>query len=191
MSKHASSTRLSLSLSASHDATHLLLNLLVGGLLCLSLLLGDQAAEPVEGLVAHDEHGCDDGLASSHEASLLILLVLGGVDLEDVVLALEPLVVGEEDEALGVVVEIVGGLLDDGEALVDAVQRLVANLVGPGDVGGDVLDGLGEVGEDGSGEGLVGGVAELDGLLAVLVGLEGVDAVADEGVVQQVLSCHG
>lgn len=47
--------------------------------------------------------------------------------------------------------------------------------------------GLGEVGDDGSGEGLVSGVGELDGALAEFVGLEGVDTVANDRVVEEML----
>lgn len=46
---------------------------------------------------------------------------------------------------------------------------------------------LGEVGDDWSGEGLVSGVGELDGALAEFVGLEGVDAVANDRVVEEML----
>jgi hypothetical protein len=55
------------------------------------------------------------------------------------------------------------------------------------DVRRDVLVGLGQVGNDRSSEGLVSGIAKLDGALAVFVGLEGVDAVADNWVVEQML----
>ena len=83
--------------------------------------------------------------------------------------------------------QLAGGLLHDGEALIDAVERLVADGVGALDVGGDVGVGLGEPGDDGGGKRLVGRVAELDGALGVLVGGEGGDAVVDEGVVEEVL----
>lgn len=47
--------------------------------------------------------------------------------------------------------------------------------------------GTGEVGNDGGSKGLVSGVGESDGALAKFVGLEGVDAVADERVVEKML----
>lgn len=165
----------------------LLVDLVVDDLGSLGLLGRDEGADPGQGLVT-DDNGRDDGsLAVANVAALLIILDLGRVDVEDVVAALKGLVVGQQDEALGVGVELAGGLLDEGEALVEAVERLVAERVDAGDVGRDVLVGLGEVGQDGGGEGLVGRVAELEGALGILVGLEGVDAVADERVVQQVL----
>lgn len=55
--------------------------------------------------------------------------------MEDVLLALESFLVGEQNQSTGIVVEVIGGLLDDGEALFDAVQGLVAKAVGLLDVG--------------------------------------------------------
>lgn len=169
------------------NSPRLLVDLVVDGLRGLILLGVEIAAQPGEGLVADDEAGGDGGLALGDEALLVGLLVLGGVDLEDVVLALEALVVGQQDQTLGLVVEVVGGLLDHGESLVDAVERLVAKVVDPVGVGSDVLKGLGEPGDHGSSKGLVSRVAELDGPLAQLVGLEGVNTIMDDGVVEQVL----
>lgn len=169
----------------------LLLDLVVDGLGGVGLLGGEQPAEPAQRLVADDEGGGDGGLAVGDDAALLRLLDLGGVDFEDVVAALETLVEGEEDQATGVAVELAGGLLDGGEALVEAVERLVADGVGSLDVGRDVLVGPGEPGQDGAGKGLVGRIAEFDGALAEVVGLDDVDAVADEGVVGQMLGPNG
>lgn len=165
-----------------------MVDLLVDRLASLLLLDGQPASDPIQRLVANNQHRHDRSLAVSDDATLLILLVLARVDLEDVVAALEGLVVGQPDQALGVGVELAGGLLDDGEALVQAVEGLVAERVGAGNVGRDVGVGLFQPGENGSGDGLVGGVAELDGALAELVGLEGVDAVTDDGVVEEVLA---
>lgn len=107
------------------------------------------------------------------------------------VAALEALVVGQQDEGLCVAVELGGGLLDGGEALVDAGQRLLADRVGALNVRRDELVGLGEVGQEGCSEGLVGRVAELKRALRVGVGVDsagdGVDAVGDDGVVEEVL----
>jgi hypothetical protein len=52
------------------------------------------------------------------------------------------------------------------------------------DVRPDVLVRLGEVGNNGSGESLISGVAELDRAPAVFIGLEGMDAVVDNWVVE-------
>ncbi len=170
---------------------NLLVNLLLDLLGDLSLLDSDVAAGKGEGLVADLEEGGDGGLALAQVALLGLLLGLGAVDLEDVVAALEALVVGQEDEGLGVAVELGRGLLDDGEALVDAGQRLLAERVGTLDVRRDELVGLGEVGQEGGGKGLVGRVAELERALGVGVGVDGAgdgaDAVGDEGVVEEVL----
>jgi hypothetical protein len=52
-----------------------------------------------------------------------------------VLLPLESLLVGEQNQSTGIVVEVISGLLDDGEALLDAVQGLVAKGVGLLDIG--------------------------------------------------------
>jgi hypothetical protein len=82
------------------------------------------------------------GDQAGDQAGLLVLLILRGVDMENMVLALQALSVGQQDETFGFVVEFVGGLLDDGEMLIDAVEGLVAELIGLLDVGRGVLVGL-------------------------------------------------
>lgn len=124
----------------------------------------------------------------SDKAWLLVLLVFRAVNLKDVISALESLVVGEKDETLGIVVELLGGLHDNRESLVDAVKSLVAEGINLLDVRRDILIGPLEPGNHGGSKGLVGGVAELDRPLAVFVGLESVDAVANNGVVKEMLS---
>lgn len=166
---------------------HLLVDLLLGNLGGLSLLGGQEGTDPAQGLVANDEGSGDSSLALTNKAGLLLLLGFGAVDLEDVVTALNTLVVGEEDQALGIIVQLGGGLLDDGEAGIDVVERLVANRVDTLNVGRNVLVRLGEVGEDGGSEGLVGRVTELDGALGVTVALDGADAVVDQRVVEEML----
>ena len=133
-----------------------MVHLLVDDFVTLVGLLFDEAAEPSQGLVANDKSGKNSSLAVGNDARLLILLVLGRVDLEDVVTALESLVEGKEDEASGLVVEVVSGLLDGGEALVNLVQGLVAKVVGLVDVRGDVIVGPLDPGEEVGGNGLVG-----------------------------------
>lgn len=166
---------------------HLLVNLLLGNLGGLSLLGGQEGADPAQSLVADDEGSGNSSLALTNKASLLLLLGLGTVDLEDVVAALDTFVVGEEDQALGVVVQLGGRLLDDGEGGIEAVEGLVANGVRTLNVGRNVLVWLGEVGEDRSSEGLVSRVTELEGALGVLVALDGGDAVVDQRVVEEML----
>lgn len=166
----------------------LLVDLFVDSVGCLGLLLVQEGADPRERLVANDERSDNGGLSVSDEARLLVLLVFRAVHLKDVVPTLEALVVGEKDEALGIVVKLLGGLHDNGESLVDAVEGLVAEGVDLLDVRRDILVGPLEPGNNGSGKGLVSGVAELDRLLAVFVGLESVDAVANDGVGEEMLS---
>jgi hypothetical protein len=165
----------------------LLVDLVANGLRSLCLLGAEESAEPAESLVADNQNGDDSSLAVSDKAGLLVLLVLGRVDVQDVITALNTLVVREQNQTLGIIVDVVGGLLDYGEALVNAGERLIAKRIRLREVGRDVLVGLGEIGHDRSGEGLVGRVTELDGSLAVLVGLEGIDTVADDRVVEQML----
>lgn len=165
----------------------LLVDLLLDGGGGLCLLGGQEAAQPAQSLVADNKGSRDSGLALAHEALLLDLLGFAGVDLEHVVAALKALVVREQDQAAGIVVQIGGGLLDNGEALVDAVEGLVTKGIGASDVRRDVLVRLGEPGKDGSSKGLVGRVAELQGALSVLIGLDGVNAVADQGIGEEVL----
>lgn len=113
----------------------LLVDLLLGRISGFALLDGNKAAQPSQRLVANNKGRGDGSLALGHYALLLKLLELGSVDLEDVLLALESLLVGEQNQAAGVVVEVISGLLDDGEALFDAVQGLVAKGVGLLDIG--------------------------------------------------------
>lgn len=88
-------------------------------------------------------------------------------------------VVRPEDPALARLVDGLGLLLDDGEVAVDGLEGLVAQLVGLVHVRLGVLVGSLEVALDGLAEAGVGAVDDLDGLLAVGVGLEGVDAAGD------------
>jgi hypothetical protein len=92
----------------------------------LGLLLVQERAQPREGLVANDEDGGNGSLSVGNETSLLDLLNLGVVDIKDVVLALEALLEGKQDESSGILVELIGGLLNGGELLIDTVEGLVA-----------------------------------------------------------------
>lgn len=170
----------------------LLAGLLVEGLSGLSLLGVQEGAEPAQCLVANDKNGSQCGLSGGDKTGLLILLVLRVVDLEDVVLALETLVVGQENQFLGLTVELIGGLLDDREALVDTIEGLVTDRVGLLDIRRDVLVGLSQPGNDWGSKSLISGVTELNRLLAELVCSESVNTVADDGIVQKMLKkVHG
>lgn len=104
----------------------LLVDLLVDGVGGISLLLVQEGAQPRECLVANDKNGGNGSLSMGDEASLLDLLDLGIVDLENMVLALKTLLERKHDESASILVELVGGLLDSGELLVDAIEGLVA-----------------------------------------------------------------
>jgi hypothetical protein len=168
-------------------ATFLLVDLLIGHVGSLGLLLVQEGADPRQRLVANDKDGGSSSLSVGDEACLLVLFDFRVIDLEDVILALETLMVWEEDKSPRILVELLGGLLGDGESLVDAIEGLAAQGVDLLDVRRDILVGLREVGNNGSSEGLVSGFAELDGALAVFVGFEDMDAVADNWVVEQML----
>jgi hypothetical protein len=163
---------------------NLLVELLIDSVGGLGFLLVQEGANPREGLVANDKDCGNSSLYVGDEACLLVLLKFRVVDLEDVILTLETLVVWEEDKSSRILVELLGGLLGDGESLVDAVEGLATQGVDLSDVRRDVLTGLREVGNYRSSKGLVSGFAEVDGTLAVFVRLEGADAVADNRVVE-------
>lgn len=179
--------------SLSHFIKHnqssppLVVELVIHHALGLLLLRAQEAANGLDNLRRDDQRRGQQRLAIRHQAVAADLLALAAVRLEDVVLAGQAGAVGQEDQVAGVGVDLAGGLLDDGELGVDLGEGGVAEGVGPGDVGRDVLVGLLEVGDDGLGEGLVGRVAELEGALAVGVGLERLDAVVDYWVAEEVL----
>jgi hypothetical protein len=62
----------------------------------------------------------------------------------------------EPDEALGVGIELAGGLLDGWEALVETREGLVAELIDARDIRAYILVRLGDVREDVGRKGLVG-----------------------------------
>ena len=89
---------------------------------------------------------------------------------------------GPEDPALDGLVDGLGLLLDNGEVAVDGLEGFLTQLVGLVDVRLGVLVGSLEVALDGLAEAGVSAVYNIDGLFAVRVGLEGVDAAGDHRV---------
>lgn len=87
-----------------------------------------------------------------------------------------------EDNALDGLVDGLGLLLDDGEMPVDGLEGLLAQLVGLVHIRLGVLVRSLEVALHGLAEAGVSAVHDIDRLLAVGVGLEGVDAAGDDGV---------
>lgn len=175
-----------------HKSLLIVVDLVVHSIVGLLLLRVEEVTNESDGLAGEDEGSSDGSLAGGDqgEAGLTAavgLLVLAGVGAEDMVAALDALVVWEQDNALGIGVQLVGGLLDDRETLIDLGQCLVAEVVCLLDIGLDILVGAVEVGYNGGGKGLVGRVAELDGLRAVRVRLERLDAIMDNVVIVQVL----
>jgi hypothetical protein len=170
----------------------IVVDLVVHSVMGLLLLSTPEVTNEPDSFTGEDEGSSDGSLAGRDQGEAGVvttvgLLVLAGVCAQDMIAALETLVVGEQDDALGIGVQLVGGLLDGREALIDLCQGLVAEVVCLLDVGLDVLVGAVEVGYDGGGKGLVGRVAKLDGLCAVWVRLEGLDTVVNNVVTIQVL----
>lgn len=170
----------------------IVVDLVVHSVVGLLLLRAEEVSDKSDGLASKNESSGDSGLAGRDQSEAGItaavgLLILVRVEAKDVVAALEALVVWEQDDALGVGVQLVCGLLDGREPLVDLGQRLVAEVVCLLDVRLDILVGAVEVGHDGSSKGLVGRVAKLDRLSAIRVGLERLDAIVDNVITDQVL----
>ena len=80
-------------------ATFLLVDLFIDRVGSLGLLLVQEGADSREGLVANDKDGGSCSLSVGDKACLLVLLSFRAVDLEDVILALEALVVWEENKS--------------------------------------------------------------------------------------------
>jgi hypothetical protein len=87
-----------------------------------------------------------------------------------------------EDPGLDGLVDGLGLLLDNGEVAVNSLEGFLAQLIGLVDVRLRVLVGCLEVALDGLAEASVGAVHDINGLLAVRVGLEGINATGDNRV---------
>lgn len=139
----------------------LLLNL-VAGLLSL-LLAGTQVVvDEVEGLGRQDDAGGEQGLASGNDAVAADPLSLGVVDVEKVVGRLLGLDDGVESHLFALGLNALRGLLDDGDLLVNLVERTGTEAVRLLDIGRQVeLVGLLQVEHKRSGKDLVGGITKL------------------------------
>lgn len=168
----------------------LVIQLLVRHLLRLGLLPGQEAHHPLIRIPAHPQRGADSGLAVGEHAVTADVLDLLVVRAEDVVLSLAPLLQGVEDDALPLIVQLPGRLLHDGKLGVEGGEGGVAEGIDLLDVGRYVFVWFGEVGEERLPQLLVTGRGEIEGLGAVRVGFEGGDAIADDGVGDQVLFGH-
>ena len=87
-----------------------------------------------------------------------------------------------KDPVLDGLIDGLGLLLDDGEVAVDGLEGLLAQLIGLVNVRLSVLVGCLEVALHRLGEASVGAVGDINGLLAVRVGLEGINATGDNRV---------
>lgn len=168
----------------------LIVDLVVDMLVSLLALLSQEIPNELESFNGDDESGGECGLAGQEKARAVVsskVLVFARVDINHVVPTLKRLGVGKKDKALCLRIQLAGRLLDNRPPLVDFCQGLVAEVVRLLDIWLDILVGLGQIGQDGGSKGLVGGVAELKGSLAVGIRLEGLDAVVDDRVARQVL----
>jgi len=151
----------------------LIAGLLIRNLFRLRLLRTQEACNPVICLPTHNERCAHSRLAIAHNALSADLLDLAVVRLEYVVLALVTLGEREEDERLALRVQLSSWLFDDGELGVNGRERGVTERVGFRDVGGHVLVGLREVGEEGFGETVGESAGNVEGFGAVGVRFEG------------------
>lgn len=74
------------------------MNLVVGGVMGLLFLLSQEVSNELDSVTGQDEGGGNRGLARQNETRAILaasLLVFAGVDVQNVVLALKRLVVGQ------------------------------------------------------------------------------------------------
>lgn len=141
-----------------------------------------EGANPLEHVGGQDERGGHDRLAACNNTLATALLVLFIVGLQSPILGVVGLLKRPVDVAEEGVLNILGLGLDDGDLLVDFGQKLVAELVGFGDVGLRVRGRGLEVWEGRLDELGVAGVGQVDGFGAIRVFLDGLDRVGDDGV---------
>lgn len=165
----------------------LIVRLLVGNVPRVPFPRVEVSSDPIQGLPADGEDSSDKRLAVREQAVTTKLLALGGVNAQYMLFSLQPCVVREKHEVPGVGIELVRGLLDGREPLVDPGERLVAKLVRPFYIREDILVRLAEVRNNRLSKTSVRGVTELYGLLTVLVVLEGRHAILDDRIRQEML----
>lgn len=140
--------------------------LIVYTLFSLSLFRTPETSDPGQSFATDDEDGGDKRLSMSEEAFPTGLLVLGRIQVQDVVFALHPFTIGQHDDGLCVRIQLVCGLRDNRESLINLGQSLVSNLVGLLHIWRDIFIGPREIGNDGGGKGFVCRIAELERSLA-------------------------
>jgi hypothetical protein len=172
---------------SSHGSADLGIDLVLGNLLGLGLLAGEESAEPAQGITGDDQARGHGGLSLGDEAFTTDLLGLAGPHANDVFPALIGLLDGEEYNALALVVQLRCWFLDGWEGAIELGQRRIAQRVGTRHVRRDVRVGLREVWKDGRGELVVARVRDGNGLLAQRVGFERLDRIRDYGVGDEVL----
>lgn len=143
----------------------LIVDLVIDSMFRLFFLLAQKVSNELDGLPSNDQGSGNSSLAAQDQSEAIVssgLLVFVRVDVENVVLALKAFVQREEHEPLGVCVQFVGGLLDNRKFLVDFGKCFIAQVVRFLEIWLEVLVRAGQVGQDGNGKRLVGGVAQLN-----------------------------
>jgi len=116
----------------------LLMHLLINHPLRLPLLLTHESRRPRQH-VAHDNKPRRDGSLAIRDIALpAYLLDFALIRPDHILLSLDALSQRQEDETLGVVVQLARRFLDGGHARVEAVQGGVAERVRAGEEGGQV-----------------------------------------------------
>ena len=148
----------------------------------LFLLLPQERAQPCKRIARDHQAGRNHGLGTGYVAIATALLVLAGVGVQDIVLAVTDEAEGEVCVVQDGALDLLGVFFDDGEGVVHFGESVGAEGVGFGDVGSYVSVGTLGVGDEGCNELLVAGVGEVEGFLAIGIGLEGRDGVGDDGI---------
>jgi hypothetical protein len=163
--------------------------LLVDSLFHLLLLSLQERANPSQRLLRQDQTGSNNGLTGSKDTITTTLLVLRPIDIKNMVLNLSSETHGRRSSVVDRATQLLGILLEDGEASIDLGQTLVTEGVGTGQVGSYIAVWGGEVGQDGLRQVGVALVGVLDGLGSVGVALVEGDGVRDDGVGDEMLEC--
>jgi hypothetical protein len=162
--------------------------LLVDSLFHLFLLSLQERANPSQRLLRQDQTGSNNGLAGSKDTITTTLLILRSIDIKNMVLNLSSETHGNRSSVVDRAAQLLGILLDNGEASINLGQTLVTERIGTGQVGSYIAVWSGEVGQDGLGQAGVALVGVLDGLGSVGVALVEGDGVRDDGVGDEMLA---
>lgn len=157
---------------------------------CLLFLLAQKVSDKPYGLSSNDERSGDRGFPTQDQTKSVVttsLLVLVRIDVNNVVESFMAFVQREEDQFLGICVQLIGRLLYDRELLVDFGKGLVSKVIGFLEVWLEILIWARQVRQDGNSKGLIRRIAQLDRLLTVRICLECFDTIMNYGVAVDML----